>query len=94
MIMASLRCPCGFVHDLDSQSDSAWLTLRDEDYEVMADEIVRVTMGHREGEVQFEFGRLYERPECGPLMWAKQDAGQYSVFAPEPPAQQRRKSIS
>ena len=63
--MASLECPCGYLHDLDPQPDSAWLTLLDTEYDALEEEIVRYHTEDRGEEIQSEFGRIYECPECG-----------------------------
>ena len=81
--MAQLECPCGYAHDLDPQPDAAWLTLRDAEYEEMEQQVVRFHTEHRGEEIQFEFGRIYECPECGRLAWARPGESTYSVFAPE-----------
>lgn len=82
--MAQLNCPCGYAHDLTPNPDAAWLTLPDAEYEVMEKEIVRFHSEYRGEEIQFEFGRVYECPECGRLMWSRPGESMYSVFVPEP----------
>lgn len=82
--MAQLDCPCGFIHYLDPQPDSAILTFPDADYEKFERELLRIRNEHRPEEMQFEFGRIYVCPECGRLMWAQPGDSKYSVFAPEP----------
>jgi hypothetical protein len=81
--MAQLQCPCGYVHDPDTQPDAAWLTIPDAEYDAMESEILRFHREHRGEEVQTEFGRIYECPECRRLMWSRPGDATYAVFVPE-----------
>ena len=78
--MAQLLCPCGYAHDLDLQPDAAWLTIPDAEYEGMESEILRIHSESRGEEIQTVFGRIYECPECGRLMWSRPGNASYSVF--------------
>jgi hypothetical protein len=73
----------GYAHDLDAEPDEAWLTLPDRDYETLEQEIVRYHTVSRSGEIQVEFGRIYECPECRRIMWARPGDSEYQVFLPE-----------
>ena len=81
--MARLHCPCGYTHDLDPQPDAAWLTIPDAEYEAMESEILRFHSESRGEEIQTEFGRIYECPECSRLMWSRPGDATYSVFVLE-----------
>lgn len=71
------------MHDLNPQPDGAWLTVPDRDYEELESEILRVHRDSRAGEMQVEFGRIYECPDCGRVMWARPGDSTYVVFARE-----------
>jgi hypothetical protein len=85
--MPKVTCPCGFVHNLSPIPDDGWITVRDKEYDLLiADHIARQA-GDKEAERRIwrYWGRLYECPECGRLMWSRpgDHCEKFEVFRPE-----------
>jgi hypothetical protein len=82
-----LACPCGFVHNLSPIPDDGWLVVRDRDYEALIDAELTSAAGARErGTRRIDlWGRLYECPECGRLMWSTPGdrSTNFRVYRPE-----------
>jgi hypothetical protein len=86
--MPKVTCPCGYVHDLLPIPDEGWLIVRDRDYEALIDSELASAAGDRVGDSRRIdlWGRLYECPECGRLMWSLPGdrCTNFRVFPPEP----------
>jgi hypothetical protein len=94
-IMPKLLCPCGFVHDLSPIPDEGWITIRDQDYEqVIQDEMEREQLpDHKNkseeqrfdqltGTIVAKWGRIYDCPQCGRIMWQKEGSKEFVAYSP------------
>jgi hypothetical protein len=96
--MPSLRCPCGFVHDLSVVPDDGWITVRDARYAHLLDAervLAEAAASGEDDEAEDErradadrafvdlTGRLYECPRCGRLMWQRDGEDDYRTFSPD-----------
>ena len=81
--MPKLACPCGYVHDLSPVPDAGWVTVRDRDFERLVE--LECADEARPGATLPLQGRLYGCPLCGRLMWRREGATAYDVWAPTTP---------
>ena len=85
--MPKLACPCGFVHNLSPIPDDGWRVVRDRDYETLIDaEVASAAVDRERGTQRIDlWGRLYECPECGRLMWSAPGdrCTNFRVYRPE-----------
>jgi hypothetical protein len=82
--MPKLACPCGFVHNLSPIHDDGWITLRDADYEALAESWTAASHPKRAPSAFVRLiGRLYECPTCGRVMWERPGETTFRVFRPD-----------
>jgi hypothetical protein len=79
-LMPKLHCPCGFVHELSTIPDRAWVTFRDADHDRL---VAAEQTPEPEKAIAPLLGRMYECPDCGRLMWSPPGSDDYQVYAPD-----------
>jgi hypothetical protein len=71
--MAKLQCPCGFAHDLTTDSETSWITVHESQYSAMIQEEISANDGDESSSSQVirKHGIIYACPKCQRIMWHK-----------------------
>lgn len=79
--MPKLACLCGYIHNLSSIPDAGWITIRDEEFELIS------TSGLSDEEKLnascSASGAMYVCPNCERLMWAKEGSREFVTYIRE-----------
>src|SRR5262245_36207360 len=85
--MAKINCPCGYAHNISSVPDDGWLFIRDKDYEALIKAELASAKGYHKLKSRGigTWGRLFECPACGRLMWSPPGDGcsTFKIYTPE-----------